>query len=115
MIIGRSDEERQLAQESSAGKGPPKAAKVASTPGVLAKGKTTVTLRLDRETDDHGDFYVAYLIRPSAPNDFLTFGSRRPQEALKLATTFAASTGLVIGKKVKTDSASEDGDEPAKL
>jgi hypothetical protein len=107
MFVGRSEEERALAREGGAEARHQN--RPAAKKGSGAAASNRVALRLDRERpDDHGDFFVAYLIDERRPNDFITFGSRKPNEALALARQAAKARNLVITRTFKTDSASED-------
>lgn len=63
---------------------------------------TQRTLKLDREEDDYGDFYVAFVIDPSRPNDFETFGSRDAANAERLARMYAKQANLQITKVTRT-------------
>lgn len=91
MFIGNSPEEIELGREVKASR------------KAKARPSSGVTLRLHRESDEHGDFFVAFLIRPQAPTDFLTFGSRNPNTARKLAESYAKGHKLAITKTIKTD------------
>jgi len=86
--VGGSQEEKQLAREEGRQE---------------AGSPIHVTIKLDRETDDHGDFYVAFVIRTDrAPFDFTTFGSRQAETARLLATRFAEMNGFIIDGYTRT-------------
>jgi hypothetical protein len=96
MHIGRSPEEQALAGEESGVSG-------------KAKARIPIEIKVDREEDDQGDFFVAYVIREGHPHDFQTFGSRDRDEALGLAQMFAKQKRYPVVRVYDTSSA--DGDD----
>jgi len=66
-------------------------------PTTAQKKKIIAHIRLDREEDDDGAFYVAYLVRMEQPTNFLTFGARNKKIALKMANDFAKKGNIIIG------------------
>jgi hypothetical protein len=83
MFAGQSEEERVLAGEESG-------AATRSSPAAPAK------IYVDRETDDTGAFFVAYIVAQGHPNDFHTFGARNRKTAVVLAEQFARKSKMNV-------------------
>jgi hypothetical protein len=83
MFAGQSEEERVLAGEESG---------AATRPSSAAPANIYV----DKETDDAGAFYVAYIVAKGHPNDFHTFGARNRKTAVVLAEQFARKSKMNV-------------------
>lgn len=69
-----------------------------------SKKKISVTIQLDHERDDHGDFFVVFVIRSDkAPEDFTTFGSRDVVYAQKLAKEHVQRSNMTVARVVPTE------------
>lgn len=65
-----------------------------------------VNTKIDRETDDHGDYWVVFISRVgAAEGEFITFGARTARAAQDLANEYIAKRNLKVKSTVVTNAA----------